>query len=345
MSSPVLPRYQEVESRHWSELNAEAWSELLASRTQPLLIKGMIDDWPILNVAKQSIASQLDFLKSSAAASLIFKSEAPPTSQGRFFYTEDFKDLNFSQTAVPLPEFLAQLSTRIDFPENEKTFCYMASTSLGYCFPTLSETHILPLTLSSPIVSAWLGSQSIAATHFDVPDNLACNALGRRTFTLFPPDQINNLYIGPMHLTPAGQQVSLVNVAEPDLEQFPKFSEAIANGYQVTLEPGETLFIPSLWWHNVQAHEDVNLLINFWWRNTPAFLGQPMDALKHALLNIKPLPTEQRKHWQSIFNYFVFNDDPTTHDHIPVEARSYLEALDENSARQLRAELIKALNK
>ncbi len=56
----------------------------------------------------------------------------------------------------------------------------------------------------------WLCNRSEVATHFDLSDNIAVVALGRRRFTLFPPTATADLYVGPFNNTlPAGQPVSM----------------------------------------------------------------------------------------------------------------------------------------
>ena len=45
-------------------------------------------------------------------------------------------------------------------------------------------------------------------------------------FTLFPPEQLSNLYVGPLDFTLAGQPVSMVRIEEPDHDRFPRFREA-----------------------------------------------------------------------------------------------------------------------
>ncbi|MFX8258165.1 cupin-like domain-containing protein, partial [Acinetobacter baumannii] len=86
---------------------------------------------------------------------------------------------------------------------------------------------------------------------------------------------------------PAGQPISLVDLAAPDLARFPRFAEALPHAQVVTLEPGDALFIPSQWWHGVEGLDPINALVNFWWRQTPAFMDTPLNTLMLALLTLR----------------------------------------------------------
>lgn len=79
--------------------------------------------------------------------------------------------------------------------------------------------------------------------HVDVGHTAAWNAqlVGSKRWTLFSPEQLPYLYSG------------LVNSFAPDLERFPQFARAC--GYECTLEAGEAIFTPSLWWHQTQILE------------------------------------------------------------------------------------------
>ncbi|AGH44341.1 cupin-like domain-containing protein [Paraglaciecola psychrophila] len=83
------------------------------------------------------------------------------------------------------------------------------------------------------------------APHFDEASNIAVVAAGKRRFTFFPPEQIKNLYIGPLDFTPSGQPISLVNLRDPDLKRFPRYEEAYKNAMSVELNPGDAIYIPS----------------------------------------------------------------------------------------------------
>jgi hypothetical protein len=222
---------------------------------------------------------------------------------------------------------------------------YVGSTTVDTCLPGFREHNDVDFGDINPLASIWLGNRSRVAAHYDVPDNLACVAAGRRRFTLFPPDQLENLYVGPLEINPGGQAISLVDLKDPDFEAFPKFRTALENAVVADLEPGDALFIPSMWWHHVEGLDSLNVLINYWWRQSPAFMHSPADVLTHAILAIRDLPPAQREAWREIFRHYVFDADETTAAHIPEHCRGMLAPINDTSARRIRAELLNKLNR
>jgi hypothetical protein len=119
----------------------------------------------------------------------------------------------------------------------------------------------------------------------------------------------------------------------------------LRNARLVELEPGDAIFIPSMWWHHVEALDRFNVLINYWWKRNPEFMGDPKHVLIHALLSLRDLPLEQRKAWQNVFRFYVFEFDEELVSHIPENRRGILSAIDDTKARKLRAHLLNNLNR
>ncbi len=148
---------------------------------------------------------------------------------------------------------------------------------------------------------------------------------GRRRFTLFPPEQIANLYPGPLEQTPAGTPVSMVDLAAPDLAAYPRFAAAWASAQEATLEPGDAVYIPYCWWHAVQSLGAVNALVNYWWsEGQQPGMGGAYDALLHAIMAIKHLPPDQREVWRTWFDFYVFEAAGDPAAHLPLAARGAL---------------------
>src|SRR3546814_563000 len=124
---------------------------------------------------------------------------------------------------------------------------YSGWTTLDTYLPGLGADNDLDVGDRDPLARVWISNRSRIPAHQDLPDNLACVAVGRRRVTLFPPDQLANLYIGPLDFTPAGQAISLVDFAAPDLARFPRFAEALRHAQVAELGPGDAVFIPSMW--------------------------------------------------------------------------------------------------
>ena len=317
---------------------------VLGDKDKPLILRGLCAGWPLVQAGLQSVDAAAALLQQYASAELLNACYLPASEQGRVFYNEQLTGFNFQSMRQDLTRVLSQLRSYASQPEAAPTL-YVGSSEVTKFFPGLLAEHGLAIAEGSPLTSVWLGNCSRIAAHFDFPHNLACVLVGKRRFTLFPPEQIANLYPGPMEFAPGGQDISLVDFANPDYARFPRFKDALAKAQVADLEPGDVLFIPSMWWHHVEALSSFNLLLTHWWRDTPAFLGRPTNALLHSVLSLRSLPKAQRQAWQAIFDYYIFNHDEHSQQ-LPPQAEGLLQhPLPEQTARQLRADLTNKLKR
>lgn len=324
-------------------MDPRALPDAILCSTQPVLLRGLVANWPLVQAGLHSAQAAVDYLRRFARDAPVMAMVGSPAIGGRFFYNEDLSGFNFHPERPHLGAMLDAMLRHLHDPQPPAL--YVGSTTVDTFLPGLRTDNDLDLGERQPLFSVWLGNRTRIAAHQDLPDNLACVAVGRRRFTLFPPQQLANLYIGPLDFNPAGQAISLVDFAEPDFAKFPKFADALAQAQMAELGPGDALFIPSLWWHHIEALDAFNVLLNYWWRQSPDFMDSPMNALMLAIMSVRDLPTEQRSAWQEIFRHYVFDADENTAAHIPAEARRILSPLDADAARELRARLLNRLNR
>lgn len=288
----------------------------------PILIKNLIKSWPAVIASKKSPAESLEYLKKFATDEPYTVFFGEPDINGRVFYNDDCSGFNFQVLGSSLNQLSSVLNKNIG--NVDAPMIYVGSTMIDKWLPEFRAENDIVFDAYDPLVSIWMGNKSRIPAHYDFASNIACCVAGKRRFTLFPPEEIENLYVGPLDFTPAGQTISMVDFLNPDFEKFPKFRKALKSALVVELEPGDALMIPSMWWHHVEALEDFNILVNYWWRNSPAFMGSPQDVLEHAMISIRDLPNEQRKIWKDLFDHYVFSPENENFDHIPENAKGIL---------------------
>ena len=325
--------------------DAVPYEELLAAG-RPAVIKGLVRDWPLARAGSPRQAA--DYLKSFYQGRRIVAFVARPERKGRFGYTEDATRLDFESDRGLLDEYLDRILAHLD-DEHAPSF-YIGSTDVDRFLPGLRAENDLVLNhgtfaANPPVVGAWIGNRTTALAHHDMSNNIACCLVGRRRFALFPPEQIENLYPGPLEPTPGGQVVTMTDIDAPDFERFPGLREALAAGEIAELEPGDALFYPAMWWHQVNALEAFNVMINYWWNTSPQYMDTPQNALLHALLCLRDRPEQEKRAWRAMFDYYVFGPADRAGAHLPEAARGNLGPMDEMKARRLRAWLLKRLNR
>lgn len=327
--------------------NSIPFEQLFAS-DKPVIIKGLVNNWPLVKEGKASSLKVMDQLESNQSGRPLIVYKGAPQIRARFGYNDSCTGFNYDSQQSTITDVFGMI--RSQFADNEHDYYYINSLRLDEGFPSLSQTHKLcfdhsEFNQNQPVAKIWLGTESVAAAHFDQPKNIACCVLGKRRFTLFPPEQVENLYPGPLTPTPGGQVVTVANLAKPDFGKYPRLKTALANAYIADLEPGDGLYYPSMWWHEVEAFDRFNVMVNYWWMTAPAYMGSPMDSLMHGMMSLRDKSHSEKKAWKALFDYYVFNDPDKVRAHLPAECHGAFANMDDHLARRIRAMLRNNLNR
>ncbi|TAN08003.1 MAG: cupin-like domain-containing protein [Rhodanobacteraceae bacterium] len=303
---------------------------------KPLVIRGLVRDWPIVKLALQSdtaFAQRLAELDNGTDVTTLM---IAPEADGLIGYTPDLSDFNYQHFKVPVTlglQRLASYSRREHAPG-----LVIQSVPIRSCLPGLLTDHNLPCLDADVEPRLWMGNRTTTPTHFDSQHNLACVVCGARRFTLFPPDQLPNLYVGPLDFAPTGAAISLARLDRPDDPRYPRLKLALAEAQVADLVPGDAIYIPPLWWHHVESLEQLNALINYWWSpiNIPGFhTGHGRAALYHCLLAFRALSPAERSAWRDLLDYLVF-DGTDAAAHIPENRRGVLGPLTPETVEKLK---------
>jgi hypothetical protein len=305
-------------------------------RERPLVIRGLVRDWPIVKLARQSdtaFAQRLAELDNGADVSTLM---IVPDADGIIGYSADMSDLSYQHFKVPVTlglQRLAKYSRREDAPG-----LVIQSAPIRDCLPGFLADHALPFLDPGVEPRLWMGNRVTTPTHFDSQHNIACVVCGTRRFTLFPPEQLPNLYIGPLDFAPTGAAISMARLDRPDDPRYPRLKRALAAAQVAELHPGDAIYMPPLWWHNVESLERLNALVNYWWNpvDIPGYhTGHARAALYHCLLAFRALPSAERDSWRNLLDHYVFGDEEAI-AHIPEHRRGVLGPLTPETIEQLK---------
>lgn len=293
------------------------WTGAIAAADRPVVIRGLAADWPVVIAARAGDAAVAGYLAERDTGLPLTAMVAPPEVEGRYFYADDMRGVNFRHEKIALSVLLTRLLEargRDDAPS-----LYAGSTPTADAVARFAVENVLPVDVEA-VPRIWIGNASRIAPHYDMAANIAVVVAGRRRFTLFPPEQIENLYVGPVERTIAGQPTSMVDPDHPDLDRYPAYAEAARHRLVAELAPGDAIYMPPMWWHHVRADGAFNVLVNYWF-------GQPADrfpfaALMLAMHSIRDLPAPERGAWRTWFDHYVFGEAaPDAAAHLPPHMR------------------------
>ena len=330
----------------FSGLDDHAIRGTVVASGRPAVLRGLVSHWPVVREARISAAAAAAYLRRFDSGALVDAIMTPPEIEGRLFYNDSMSGFNFIRNRLTISAVAEQVLRYGTFARAPAVAAQ--SALVPECLPAFAAENRLALLDESILPRIWLGTAITTPTHLDEWNNIGCVVAGRRRYTLFPPEQVVNLYIGPLDFAPTGAPMSLVRLDRPDFARYPRFREALASAVTAQLGPGDAIFIPPLWWHHVESLEPFNLLVNYWWHASggdSARGDSGFDCLLHAILNLRALPPATRAAWSALFTHYVFGPEGAATDHIPPDRHGVLARLAPVDAERLRSFLAGRLQK
>ncbi len=171
---------------------------------------------------------------------------------------------------LKLPEAIDLINNNTD--KNKKY--YLMQRSIHDEFPELTPDIAVPKYADNNYthINLWLGEKNInTKPHYDYYDNFLTQIFGRKRVRLFAPNDTPYMHAYSINdtMTVEGVQYPSVHssqIADIDLvdaNEFPNIK--FATPFEGILNPGDLLYIPAGWWHEVKSL-DVTMSINFWWK-------------------------------------------------------------------------------
>jgi hypothetical protein len=313
---------------------------------QPVVMRGLVQSWPLVCAQREGLEALLRHLLRFDSGQPVDALLAKPDALRSFTYTQGLEGFNFVHGKRPLAALFEQLWRYAQF--DEPPCLAVQSALISEVLPGLERENPCPLLGPQVQPRIWVGNRVTVPAHFDDSYNVACVAAGRRRFTLLPPQCAPLLYMGPPEYAPTPAPMTVASLKAPDLQRFPLLAEALARAWVAELEPGDALYIPPLWFHQVEALEPLNVLVNYWWRPEAA-PGRPDDthfaALRLCMLAFRHLPDGEREGWRALLNHYVFGARDAELAHIPEAKRGLLGEIGPELDAQTRAQVMEWLRR
>ncbi len=234
---------------HWDP--QRSFVEEVIQMGQPVLLKNtVVTTWPA--IAKWNFTYLSDTLGDKTLEAV---------KHSNSFLTFDMDKRAPLKLNITLPFTVANMSTKmffdcVQFPEQcsdgYKGHYYFSK------LPDSLRTDVKPDTLLYNTEKDYLAQKQfmwissagmITHGHFDQDFNFFVQLIGEKRFTLWSSTQHDLMYVFP-RVHPMWHK-SRLNFRAPDVMRFPQFAKSRA--VQVTVTPGDVLFIPPYTWHYVET--------------------------------------------------------------------------------------------
>jgi hypothetical protein len=238
-----------------SGMGAQEFLEHYYAPARPVILGGEMDDWPALS---RWTPSYLQTLIGSA----LVEYQGGRAANPRFEMDKD----RHSRTA-PFDSFIDAITatdagndaylTAYNSARNQEALALLTQ-DMGFLDKFLTRDAAMPDGMP------WIGpAGTVTSLHHDLTNNFIAQLVGRKQVTVLPAAEVGRLY-NHHHVF---SQITDLDAPDLDMTLYPRLADTTA--FNVVLEPGEILFLPLGWWHQVKAL-DFSVTVtftNFRWPN------------------------------------------------------------------------------
>ncbi|WCM25132.1 cupin-like domain-containing protein [Sphingomonas sp. QA11] len=321
--------------------NERVFRRAVMEACQPIIIRGAVSNWPVVRAAQTSLEALRAYLARFAMSRRAEAFVGDSVIAGRYTYTDRLDGFNFERVEMDLLGAFDQIVANAGRAGSPTV--YMGSAETEAFLPGFSAENRTPAVPARIGPRIWIGNASNISCHNDTFDNIACVIAGQRTFTLYPPDAVADLYVGPVDYTMAGRPISLASGAVGQEARYPRFAGAERRASVARLMPGDALYLPKLWWHQVEATAPVNVLINYWWDGWSIGPDAPDTTMLLAMIAIAERPPAERAAWKAMFDHYVFRSEGHPLAHMPEARHGILGPLRDGNYGLIRARVMQLL--
>ncbi len=238
-----------------SGLSGEAFLERYYAANRPVILTEEMATWPALTRWTP------DYLK-AAIGDRIVEFQGSRTADPRFE-----RDKDAHRQAEPFDAFIDRIM-RPGAGNDAYLTAYNSARNADALSPLHADLGFLARFLDDRVAAPngmmWIGpAGTVTSLHHDLTNNLIAQIVGRKRIKLAPAADVGKLY-NDRHVF---SEIADLDDPGIDLARYPRL--AALRLYDVLLEPGEILFVPLGWWHQVKSL-DFSVTItftNFLWRN------------------------------------------------------------------------------
>ncbi len=211
-----------------SGLTSESFRQKYLIPTKPVIITDLIDEWPAKN--KWS----LDYFKNQYGDILVPVFSAKSSQSGKTYMSPD--------TKMRLGDYISAIQQG---PTDLRLFLF----NIFNVVPELKKDYRIHTIMNgfyNEFPFTFFGGEgSKVAMHYDIDLShvFLTQFDGRKRVVLFAPEYSKHLYQQPFTVA------SYVNIDNPDYEMYPALKHV--KGYDCVIQRGDTIFIPSGYWHYI----------------------------------------------------------------------------------------------